>query len=339
MPTSSLSPAECPAVDAEGNLKDASTLHFYGSESDEVPLPPVPCDQDIAESRRTSSRKSTNKLSEILDAEKRDVDGNLSKQFAPKKQRKNPPRKKTSTSKKAGVAGPTVVGLGSDVDDEDDSDFTDSSDSSDSCPSIVSVLDSEDESTVAQVSNAELADILPSKSFPTSGRGSGKKKRQRQSEVSIPSEGDKAKDMVKKNPIHFFFAQVEHGADGRVGNPGDKHFKCYHGNQKIITLTKSMKYNLTTLINHLKANFPLMFKLFTILKARSSSEAITQEEIDVARGKKKLDTQKAKAWFDNLEAASRDIKDAFERQATAAAGPWDQEKFEELLAKWIVAVP
>jgi hypothetical protein len=52
---------------------------------------------------------------------------------------------------------------------------------------------------------------------------------------------------VKKNPIHYFYEQVDYGADGSVGNPGDKHFKCYHGNRKVITLTKSMKYNLTSM--------------------------------------------------------------------------------------------
>ena len=46
------------------------------------------------------------------------------------------------------------------------------------------------------------------------------------------------------NPIHYFFEQVNYGVDGSVGNIGDKNFRCYHGNQKIITLTKSMKYNL-----------------------------------------------------------------------------------------------
>ncbi|KAF9541336.1 hypothetical protein CPC08DRAFT_770631 [Agrocybe pediades] len=156
----------------------------------------------------------------------------------------------------------------------------------------------------------------------------------------VPQTKDTA---LKKNPIHYFYREVERGADGKLGNVGDKHFKCYHGNQRIITLTKSMKYNLTTLINHLKADFPLMFKLFTILKARSPTEAITQEEMDVASGKKKLDAARAKTlrssstWFDNLELASQNLKEAFEQQANAAAGPWDQAKFEDLLAKWIVA--
>ncbi|KAH9014784.1 hypothetical protein EDB85DRAFT_1838750, partial [Lactarius pseudohatsudake] len=85
---------------------------------------------------------------------------------------------------------------------------------------------------------------------------------------------------------------------GTVGNPGDKHFKCYHGNRKIITLTKSMKYNLTTLVNHLKHSFPSMYKLFSILKDRSGDQHVTQEEMDVASGKKVLDLEKAKEWFD-----------------------------------------
>ena len=53
---------------------------------------------------------------------------------------------------------------------------------------------------------------------------------------------------VKKNPIHYFYEKVDQGGDGAVGNTSDKHFKCYHGNHKVITLMKSMKYNLTSWI-------------------------------------------------------------------------------------------
>jgi hypothetical protein len=109
------------------------------------------------------------------------------------------------------------------------------------------------------------------------------------------------------------------------------------------------------LISHLKT-FPLMFKLFTMLKARPSDEPVTQEEIRIAQGKEVLNPAKARAWFDKLEAASENVRHAFERQAEAAAvrlqsfthlepiidrsmfqGPWDQEKLEQLIAEWIVA--
>ena len=42
-------------------------------------------------------------------------------------------------------------------------------------------------------------------------------------------------------------------------------------------------------------------------------------------------------WLGKYEATSSTIQNAFKKQLEAAAGPWDQEKFEDLLAKWIVA--
>ncbi|KAF8817293.1 hypothetical protein BYT27DRAFT_7074946, partial [Phlegmacium glaucopus] len=196
----------------------------------------------------------------------------------------------------------------------------------------------------------KLASTLPSKSVPTTGRDSGKRKRGvevveiedddspfRVSERNTPPIGNSIiedaqvtesnaprtkrskSEAVKKNPIHYFYEQVDCGANGVVGNPGDKHFKCYHGNRKVLTLTKSMKYNLTTLVTHLKQNFPLMFKLFSVLKDRSSDQQATAEELDIASGKKILDPEKAKAWFTNFEAASQNIHQAFQKQAEVAA--------------------
>jgi hypothetical protein len=108
-----------------------------------------------------------------------------------------------------------------------------------------------------------------------------------------------------RNPIYYFYKQVTQNADGGAGNAGDKHYQCYHGSKKIITITKSMKSNLTScvilscfnkyfvsliLYLALKSNLttcaPLMYRLFTLLSERSKSESITQEEIDYASGKK-----------------------------------------------------
>lgn len=62
-----------------------------------------------------------------------------------------------------------------------------------------------------------------------------------------------------------------------------------------------------------------MFKLYTIFKIRSGDRPPSNEELDIAQGRKVLDPSKAKAWFNNLEAASENIRQAFERQTTAAA--------------------
>ena len=46
------------------------------------------------------------------------------------------------------------------------------------------------------------------------------------------------------NPIYLFYELVPQNASGSAGDPGDKHYRCCHGNQKILTVTKAMKSNL-----------------------------------------------------------------------------------------------
>ena len=97
-----------------------------------------------------------------------------------------------------------------------------------------------------------------------------------------------------------------------------------------------------------------MFKLFSVLKDRSGDQQATAEELEIASGKKMLDPEKAKEWFSNLDAASQNIHQAFQKQAEVAAvrqfkkkyfpnlhdfviqSPWDQVKFEGLITEWIV---
>ena len=45
---------------------------------------------------------------------------------------------------------------------------------------------------------------------------------------------------IKKNPIYLFFEVVSTNAEGSVGNPGDKHYQCYHDSHKVIMLTMDM---------------------------------------------------------------------------------------------------
>ncbi|KAI9441090.1 hypothetical protein F5148DRAFT_1154018, partial [Russula earlei] len=49
---------------------------------------------------------------------------------------------------------------------------------------------------------------------------------------------------VKRNPIYLFYKAVDFAADGSPGKPGNKHYRCHHGNKKVLTITKAMNHNL-----------------------------------------------------------------------------------------------
>jgi hypothetical protein len=97
-----------------------------------------------------------------------------------------------------------------------------------------------------------------------------------------------------------------------------------------------------------------MYQLYCILKDRDVPP--TPDEIAIASGKKRLDGKTEAEYFKKLERASENIKKAFEEQQARGAvckhhpfnnlrlmiwriqqGPWDQEKFEQILTEWIVA--
>jgi hypothetical protein len=97
-----------------------------------------------------------------------------------------------------------------------------------------------------------------------------------------------------------------------------------------------------------------MFQLYCFLKDRDAPP--TPDEIAIASGKKQLDGKSEAEYFKKIERASENIKKAFEAQQARATvcvnyllyywrlmiwriqqGPWDQEKFEQLLTEWIVA--
>jgi hypothetical protein len=73
---------------------------------------------------------------------------------------------------------------------------------------------------------------------------------------------------------------------GYAGAPGDKHYKCFHGNRQVITIPKASRSNLgsecfrvrivlgfmiiyTELIRHLKNNFPVMYRLYSALHTQT----------------------------------------------------------------------
>jgi hypothetical protein len=46
-----------------------------------------------------------------------------------------------------------------------------------------------------------------------------------------------------RNPIHLFYVKSNVNAQKNCRNEGDKHYKCCHGEGKILTITKRMKYS------------------------------------------------------------------------------------------------
>lgn len=51
----------------------------------------------------------------------------------------------------------------------------------------------------------------------------------------------------RRPPIYLFYRQVGHSEKGTVGVEGDKHYRCYHSDNKILTVTKLMKSSQTGL--------------------------------------------------------------------------------------------
>jgi hypothetical protein len=62
-----------------------------------------------------------------------------------------------------------------------------------------------------------------------------------------------------------------------------------------------------------------MFRFYNVLKERPADQPITQEEIDIASGKKTMDPEKVTEYVKNLEVMSENIIRAFEKQGVAAA--------------------
>ena len=135
----------------------------------------------------------------------------------------------------------------------------------------------------------------------------------------------------KRNPIYLFYEQVDVNQDGKVGEEGDKHYKCYHGNRKTLTITKQMKTSLNGmfdidifhifeiiwqtgqgLIGHLKTSFPHMYQLYLVMKGNNTPP--TLDEIMYALGKKPFDSSIHANYIQRLDAQVAGIKEAFAKQ-------------------------
>ncbi|KAJ7797367.1 hypothetical protein B0H13DRAFT_1674519, partial [Mycena leptocephala] len=107
---------------------------------------------------------------------------------------------------------------------------------------------------------------------------------------------------------------VPKNTEGSVGKEGDKHYKCRHGNGRIITVTKAMRYNVSGLTTHLRKDFPVMYRLYQALYTRRD-EPPTPQEIDLARGNVPVDSEAAKIYLGKVESATTNIIKSLENQA------------------------
>ncbi|KAG2033414.1 hypothetical protein BDR03DRAFT_872184 [Suillus americanus] len=245
-----------------------------------------------------------------------------------------------------------------DPSDADDGDFTgDHSDSSSESESLGS--------------NSDLAAMLPTKTVPQRGGNDTCQLRQKtkhKANQPLPATGDSQASKcarveevddedsgssqpstssalpqllkvssflrLKDNPIYYFYELVEMNSNGQAGDVGDKHYKCYLGNHKVLTIMRAMKSSLNGLIGHLKTHFPPIYQLYLLLK--SCGTPPTDDELRIAQGEKVLDPATAAQYLFQLEQASVNIVNAFNNQVTKAFGNWNQARFEELLAQWLV---
>ncbi|KAJ7833665.1 hypothetical protein B0H13DRAFT_1914471 [Mycena leptocephala] len=292
------------ALDARGNPLPTEDIVFYHSESDDTPLlsskglylllfhkhllivSPEP--------RRSTRQRQTDKLTQSLAAEKQDKDGN------------SIPTKVRAPVRKA-VRQPNTVVFSSDEDDNDfegSSSDSDSSDDSDSCPSLMSLdndeiaamlpsktfpanvyrltTDSRKEEEKRKAKNAkawERAKTKKCKQRGDAGEEPPRKKSHRVSAGAVDSEGnpshaggskDGGKASRTKNLIYLFFEPVDMGANGTVGSPGNRHYKCFHGARKVLTITRAMKSSLNGLQSHLRTKFPIMHRFYEAMSRRST---------------------------------------------------------------------
>ncbi|KAF8815009.1 hypothetical protein BYT27DRAFT_7129337, partial [Phlegmacium glaucopus] len=340
---------------SEINFQPASVddHEWYHSETDTAPLAVakqgsashLSTDQEISHEAPMTGRgfrtKQTSKLRESLQQEKLNEWGRTSSK--PSTQFK---QRTSHKSKK-----PRTANVYEESTDKEDSNFNGSSSDTESIKSGDDLIP-----------NDEVVSLLPSKSIPEPMQGAKRKhsrtagKKSAQSanplsagvsvaslaSASVASLDDSGSNSVAqivgaattktRNSIYYFYEPVDRNNKGELGQQGDKHYKSLHGNRGVFTVTKASRYNLGSLIRNLKTASAPMYSLFCAINGRQA----TQEEIDLASGKTPFDPSKHYDFIKSIQTSQIDIRRALEKQASAAAGPWDQAKFEQFLAEWMV---
>ncbi|KAJ7305676.1 hypothetical protein DFH08DRAFT_824977 [Mycena albidolilacea] len=154
------------------------------------------------------------------------------KNAGPSKKRKHRPKKSSYNS------------------DPDDSDFTSSNDDS--------ADETQDSDVEMEITNAEVAESLPSKTIPDHSKRNGKGKGMTSGHskpgnqtrehgtslrcVVIPTMAQLL-SKTRRNAIHHFFEEVND--DGTTPEPETRYYKCYLGRHKILKITKKMNNSIT----------------------------------------------------------------------------------------------
>lgn len=153
------------ALDESGGLKEAKDIEFFFSESETIPLASSASLQrnpGNTELRCGQQMKKIEKMQASIAAEQRSEYGGIIKKHRPGQRGQQSSR----LAKKPKVDTASI----DNVSDPDDSDFM----SDGLLAESLELEDGDTEVDEVQPSNAEIADILPSKTIPTTGRGSGK---------------------------------------------------------------------------------------------------------------------------------------------------------------------
>ncbi|KIJ43943.1 hypothetical protein M422DRAFT_47480 [Sphaerobolus stellatus SS14] len=122
---------------------------------------------------------------------------------------------------------------------------------------------------------------------------------------------DNAEPLTKKRPpIYSFYEVTPNNNHGQPGSLGDKHYRCYHGMQKILTVTKKMKGSQTGLIGHLQTYFPAMFHLYSEFKAHLD-RLPTVQELQITANIIPLDSKTTTDYIQALEVKTGPLIDTF----------------------------
>ncbi|KAG6871510.1 hypothetical protein C0995_003951 [Termitomyces sp. Mi166 len=177
------------------------------------------------------------------------------------------------------------------------------------------VSESDDDGKNDIVSNSELADSLPSKTISATGHYFMKQK-QGFTRVEEVEDIDSAQNIRERSKTPTGSSILEPDED-----------ECH---------SQAKKPRTVNLVKTLKDALSLMHTFYLLLKDRGTNEPITKEEINIASRKTLFDSQKTTEFISKLKEKANSIKKAVQKQQKVAEEPWNQEKFEELLTKWIV---
>ncbi|KAH8995895.1 hypothetical protein EDB86DRAFT_2829407 [Lactarius hatsudake] len=221
MPGGSSATTDQCALQSDGTLKDASEIPWYGDKDDDMPMaPPVIVQPRIEQKKR---KWNTAQMEEIIRAEQESDESDTQPCQKKKKRRKHKPEV---------------------LSDPEDKLYT----------TVASGFNSEsDSSSITEIAPDEMKLLKSRKSLKGKGRAKASldkpsaAKQHQEIADGPPDGGLKFVPFdfgVKRNPIYLFYEATDLGADGSLGRPGDKHFRCRHGNKKVLTIMKVMNHNL-----------------------------------------------------------------------------------------------